>query len=280
MFIRPNWLISRHRDVPYVGYNIPFPLSSFEFRSLFLSLSLSLSLSFWEGGRKPAAELNNAEHTIAAEYDVGTRENMFRLIFRLANSRVQSNNIQFIIILLEPESELPTQWIFFLNDLVSIESESYVTTDGQSGSPSWNKAPIWGLRQDFYYSLTVTVFLCGAFSLKRGRVCRLHLLLVLASTVILGSEALGTRDHILLSQIRNFPFRRLLRLAGLRWRYSIGLDSQLSLFLPSLRRRLRNHLFLGFLSLVSNVTVWLWPRCLGNVFTILRRQRFLLYSLL
>jgi hypothetical protein len=29
-----------------------------------------------------------------------------------------------------------------------------------------------------------------------------------------------TRGHILLSQIRDFPFRRLLRLAGLRWRYS------------------------------------------------------------
>jgi hypothetical protein len=40
------------------------------------------------------------------------------------------------------------------------------------------------------------------------------------SIVFLGSESLGTRDHILLSQIWDFPFRRLLRLAGLRWRYS------------------------------------------------------------
>jgi hypothetical protein len=30
-------------------------------------------------------------------------------------------------------------------------SESYVTTDGQSASLSWNKAPIWGLRPNFYY---------------------------------------------------------------------------------------------------------------------------------
>jgi hypothetical protein len=30
----------------------------------------------------------------------------------------------------------------------------------------------------------------------------------------------GTRDHILLSQIRDFSSRRLLRFAGLRWRYS------------------------------------------------------------
>jgi hypothetical protein len=42
----------------------------------------------------------------------------------------------------------------------------------------------------------------------------------LASAVILGSESRGTRDYILLSQIRNFAFRRLLRLAGLWWRYS------------------------------------------------------------
>jgi hypothetical protein len=53
-----------------------------------------------------------------------------------------------------------------------------------------------------------------ALSLTRGRLCRLQLLLVLASAVILGSEARGTRHHILLSQIRDFPFRRLLRLAG------------------------------------------------------------------
>jgi hypothetical protein len=57
-------------------------------------------------------------------------------------------------------------------------------------------------------------------SLTRRRVCRLQLLLALASAVIFGSESRKTRDHILLSQIRDFPFRRLLRLAGSRWRYS------------------------------------------------------------
>jgi hypothetical protein len=39
----------------------------------------------------------------------------------------------------------------------------------------------------------------------RGWVCGLQLLLVLASVVILRSESRGTYDHILLSQIRNFP---------------------------------------------------------------------------
>jgi hypothetical protein len=54
----------------------------------------------------------------------------------------------------------------------------------------------------------------------RGQVCRLQLLLALASAVILGSKSCGTRDHILLSQIRDFPFCYLLQLTGLWWRYS------------------------------------------------------------
>jgi hypothetical protein len=45
---------------------------------------------------------------------------------------------------------------------------------------------------------------CAAFSLTRERVCRLQLLLVLASAVILGSQS-GPHDHILLSQIRDSP---------------------------------------------------------------------------
>jgi hypothetical protein len=39
--------------------------------------------------------------------------------------------------------------------------------------------------------------------MTRGRVCRLLLLLVLTSAVIFGSEFRGTRDRILLSQIRD-----------------------------------------------------------------------------
>jgi hypothetical protein len=60
---------------------------------------------------------------------------------------------------------------------------------------------------------------CVALSLTRGRVCCLQLLLALAGAVILGSEFRGTRDHILLSQIGDFPIHRLLRLTGLRWGY-------------------------------------------------------------
>jgi hypothetical protein len=39
----------------------------------------------------------------------------------------------------------------------------------------------------------------------RGQVCRLQLLLVLASAFILRSESRRTHDHILLSQIRDSP---------------------------------------------------------------------------
>jgi hypothetical protein len=72
-------------------------------------------------------------------------------------------------------------------------------------------------------------------SLTRGWVCGLQLLLVISSAVILGYESRGTHDHILLSQIRNFPqeqggpviapgtefpSRCLLLLSRLLWRYS------------------------------------------------------------
>jgi hypothetical protein len=61
---------------------------------------------------------------------------------------------------------------------------------------------------------------CGASSLTRGRICILYMLLALASAVFLRSESQWTGDHILLSQIWDFPFCFLLRLAGSRWRYS------------------------------------------------------------
>jgi hypothetical protein len=99
-------------------------------------------------------------------------------------------------------------------------SQSHIATDGQPVIKSWCRAPsgahdqilitVWQLRSCF----------CGAPSLTRGRVCHLYMLLTLASAAFLRSESLGTRDHILLSQIWDFPFRRLLRLAGSRWRYS------------------------------------------------------------
>jgi hypothetical protein len=66
---------------------------------------------------------------------------------------------------------------------------------------------------------TPAVIVLITSSLMRGCGCHLQLLPVLASTFILGSESHGTRDHILLSQIQDFPFCRFLQLAGLT-RYS------------------------------------------------------------
>jgi hypothetical protein len=101
------------------------------------------------------------------------------------------------------------------------QSQSHIETDCQSISKSWCGAHL-GLMNRYVF---ITVWqlrswFCGAPSLTRGRVCLLYMLLALASVVFLGSESLWTRDHIILSQIWDFPFRRLLRLAGSRWRYS------------------------------------------------------------
>jgi hypothetical protein len=46
--------------------------------------------------------------------------------------------------------------------------DCYVTTDGQSASLSWNKAPIRGLRSDFYYTQTLAgLLMWGALSDER-----------------------------------------------------------------------------------------------------------------
>jgi hypothetical protein len=100
----------------------------------------------------------------------------------------------------------------------------------------------------------------GAPSMTRERVCHLQLLLALASAVILGAESLGTRDHILLSQIRDFPFRRLLRLAGSRWRYltppphGVLTVNQLHVILwPGADRRQNTHLNNSFVVICLSV---------------------------
>jgi hypothetical protein len=83
------------------------------------------------------------------------------------------------------------------------------------------KHPSGAYDQIFSTVRWLQVCWCGVLSLMRGRVCCLQLLLVFASAVTLGSESLGTRDHILLSQNWDFPFCCLLWLAGSQWRYSI-----------------------------------------------------------
>jgi hypothetical protein len=45
--------------------------------------------------------------------------------------------------------------LWFITELSKSQSQSYLTSDGQSASLSWCQAPIWGLRPDFYYCQTV-----------------------------------------------------------------------------------------------------------------------------
>jgi hypothetical protein len=130
------------------------------------------------------------------------------------------------------------------------QSQSYITTDSQSPvslrvrHPSGTRDQFFFLLDIFFRQLRVCYFI--AHSLTKGRACNLLLLLVLASAVPLWSDSRETEDHILLSQFlrltqpggtgpripqeqvgpdillgTGFPFRRLFRLAALRWRYSI-----------------------------------------------------------
>jgi hypothetical protein len=95
------------------------------------------------------------------------------------------------------------------------QSQSHIATDGQSVSKSWCRAPSGAHDQIFNPVWQLWSCFCGAPSLMRGRVCLLYMLLALASAVFLRSKSLGTRNHILLPQIWDFPFCRLLRLACL-----------------------------------------------------------------
>jgi hypothetical protein len=114
-------------------------------------------------------------------------------------------------------------WPHYTNPLLSLhlaKSKSKSHCDWRSVSKSWCRASSGAHDQIFITVWQLWYFSCGAPSLTKGRVGHLYLLLALASAVFLGSKSLGTRDHILLSQILDFNFRRLLRLTGSWWRYS------------------------------------------------------------
>jgi hypothetical protein len=96
--------------------------------------------------------------------------------------------ITILIDRLKYMSELLYDWRFTSNQFILATSSLRLTTS------------------NFFFQLNI----CGqstyvTFSLTRGWVCRLQLLLVLASAVILRSESRRTHDHILLSQIRDSP---------------------------------------------------------------------------
>jgi hypothetical protein len=67
----------------------------------------------------------------------------------------------------------------------------------------WRQAP-WGTQEFFIFQMNTCCYSpYVTSSLMRGWVCRLQVLLGLASTVILRSESQGTHDHILLSKIQD-----------------------------------------------------------------------------
>jgi hypothetical protein len=85
------------------------------------------------------------------------------------------------------------------------KSESKLCYDRRSvGQYVLVSSRIRGPSPDFCYCQTVASCWCGAPSLAGERVCRLQLLLALASAIIFRSEFRETHDHILLSQIWNF----------------------------------------------------------------------------
>jgi hypothetical protein len=89
----------------------------------------------------------------------------------------------------EPESELLYDWRFTAYQFVLATSLLRLTTSN-----------FFFQLNTCYHSPYVTS------SLTRRWVCRLQLLLVFVSEVILRSESRGTHDHILLSQIRQSPY--------------------------------------------------------------------------
>jgi hypothetical protein len=111
---------------------------------------------------------------------------------------------------IQNSTELNWVWVWVLCYDRRSTGQSVLEWSTQLGLTTRSLLLVWQLRSCS----------CGAPSLTRGRVCLLYVLLALASAVFLGSESLGTWGHILLSQIWGFPFRRLLQLAGSRWRYS------------------------------------------------------------
>jgi hypothetical protein len=105
------------------------------------------------------------------------------------------------------------------------QSQSYFTTSGLPPiSSSWRQTPwdsrpviLFLQRNTSGYNTYVTS------SLMRGWVCRLQLLLVLASAVILRSESRGTHDHIFLSQIWDSPnLENLYAVDGASWGPFVG----------------------------------------------------------
>jgi hypothetical protein len=87
---------------------------------------------------------------------------MLRKMTRLRSLTAYSSRVHFNIIKIFTvyvSETVPLVQIFLITESSwknKLQSQSYVTTDGQSVSLSWCQAPIWGATPDFYYGQTVT----------------------------------------------------------------------------------------------------------------------------
>jgi hypothetical protein len=64
--------------------------------------------------------------------------------------------------------QTPSSTVHILKLGIQPQSESYITTEGQSTNLSCNKAPVWGLRTDFYYCEAVAgLLMWGVLSDER-----------------------------------------------------------------------------------------------------------------
>jgi hypothetical protein len=96
------------------------------------------------------------------------------------------------------------------NDSSNSQSQSYITTDSQSASSSWYKAPIWDLRLIFPI-LSLIIFRqfhvcwCWAPSLTRSRVCTFQFLPYTANAAFPRSDPHGTLELSSLSLFLRLP---------------------------------------------------------------------------
>jgi hypothetical protein len=94
---------------------------------------------------------------------IGFTEHFFTIALNYSAIANRHNSLQHA-----PFSSLYPYLLLASTIATRSRSQSYITTDGQSASLSWNKAPIWGLGPDLYYCQTVAgLFMWGALSDER-----------------------------------------------------------------------------------------------------------------
>jgi hypothetical protein len=146
------------------------------------------------------------------------------------------------LLLMKFKSLMPIhRHLYTAREEVEVEVEVDFATDGQSAGSSWCREPLWCPWPDFNFLIFDTFFI-----LHLGRPLWRENGSVFCFPNTQWSESRRIRYHILLSHLRlpqlggpgpriyipqeqcgpvippaiGFPFRRPLRLSGLRWRYS------------------------------------------------------------